>query len=325
MRERGDAAQSSFATIFVLMAVPLGGMAIFFGWQWLNDGITPRGVYRETRAAVIDTMEPPRFPPATPVAPEPEASQPLPRVTPKKRAPEARYEANAMTAAGAPLLPGQRRGDIVLIIDDLGFDGQPLDRLMALDPNVNAAILPNGTRASEFAERLNAAGFEVLVHLPMQPRGRETPGRGAILTSMSDEEIALVTRRNIEAVPHARGVNNHMGSLATSDRRVMESVIRALPQGMYFVDSRTSGRSVAADVARELNVPNAARHVFLDDDASEAAVRRQVAELAAAAEKRGVAVAIGHPYPSTMRVLAEEIPRLRERGFRFVRASEVVR
>ncbi|HYK04274.1 MAG TPA: divergent polysaccharide deacetylase family protein [Thermoanaerobaculia bacterium] len=280
-------------------------MAIFFIWQWLNGGITPEEAYVETKAAVLPSS-PRSSRAAVGEAPTVPQERALPRVTRKK------------TGKG-------HRGDIVLIIDDLGFDGQPLERLMALDPNVNVAILPNGTRASEFATRLHERGFEVLCHLPMQPRGKETPGRNAILTSMSDEEIARATRENIEAVPHARGVNNHMGSLATSDRRVMTSVIGAMPDGMYFIDSRTGGGSVASDVARELNVRTAARHVFLDDAPNERAVRRQLQELADAAEKRGVAIGIGHPYPVTMRVLADELPGLRARGFRFVRASEIVR
>ena len=306
-----DGRGGSFRTIATLMAIPLAGMAVFFFWQWLNDGITPKEAVKVVETSTLArerTLAPRPSPLATrpsPPAADPVHQDALPRVTPKKRSHE-------------------HRGDIVLIIDDLGFDGQPIERLMALDPNVNVAILPNGTRASEFAETLHARGFEILCHLPMQPRGRETPGRGAILTSMSDEEIARATRENVQAIPHARGVNNHMGSLATADRRVMTSVIGALPEGMYFIDSRTAGGSVAADVAREHNVRTATRHVFLDDVASEAAVRRQVGELAAAAEKRGTAIGIGHPYAVTMRVLAEEVPRLRERGFRFVRASEVV-
>ena len=213
----------------------------------------------------------------------------------------------------------------MLIIDDLGFEGQPLERVMTLDPNVNVAILPNGTRAAEFAERLNARGFEILCHLPMEPKGRETPGANAILTSMSDDEIARTTRANVDAVPFARGVNNHMGSRATMDRRVMNGVLGALPQGMYFIDSRTTGGSVAADVARELNVPTATRHVFLDDIATESNVRRQLENLADAAHERGVAIGIGHPYPVTLRVLADVLPELKARGFRLVRASEVVR
>lgn len=308
MRERGDEARSSFQTLLILMAIPLVGMATFFLWQWLNDGITPKETVQEVRAATLPVA---RVAPAPAAAPEP----PLPRVTRRKRA------AARSTAASEGKGNG---GDIVLIIDDLGFDGQPLDRVMALDPNINVAILPNGTRAEEFAQRLHARGFEVLCHLPMQPRGRETPGQNAILASMTDDEIATTTRRNIEAVPHARGVNNHMGSLATADRRVMTSVIGAMPDGMYFIDSRTGGSSVAATVAREMKVRTATRNVFLDDVATERAVRKQLAELAAAAEKRGVAIGIGHPYPVTLRVLADELPALRERGFRLVRASSVV-
>lgn len=300
--------RGSFKTIAILAAIPIAGLAAFFFWQWLNGGELPRETYEEAKRAVVKT-------PA--VAAAAAREEPLPKVTKKRRPKAAAIATNSSSGTGS--------GDIVLIIDDLGFDGQSLDRLMALDPNVNCSILPNGTRAEEFANRLNAKGFEILCHLPMEPKGRETPGRNAILTSMSDEEIARITRENIEAVPHAVGVNNHMGSLATSDRRVMQSVLRAMPSDLYFIDSRTSGGSVAADVARELNVRTATRHVFLDDIATESAVRKQLAELAAAAQKRGVAIGIGHPYAVTLRVLAEELPALKARGFRFVRASDVVR
>lgn len=299
--------RSSFKTIAILAAIPIAGLAAFFFWQWMQGGELPRETYREAAKQLSAEAPGARDRPHRDTAPPEAASAaPLPKVQKKKR-------------------PSGNGGDIVLIIDDLGFDGQPLDRLMALDPNVNCSILPNSTRAAEFASRLHAKGFEILCHLPMEPRGGERPGRNAILTSMSDEEIVRATRENIEAVPHAAGVNNHMGSLATSDRRVMTSVLRAMPQEMYFVDSRTSGASVAADVAREMNIRSATRQVFLDDVATEGAVRRQIAALAEAAEKRGVAIGIGHPYPVTLRVLAQELPALRARGFRLVRASTVVR
>jgi polysaccharide deacetylase 2 family uncharacterized protein YibQ len=303
-----EGARSSFRTIAILAAIPIAGLAAFFLWQWLNGGETPREALEEPRVVAGKGAPPPQPAASAEGKPEPAAAgeTPLPRVQARR----------PRKSTG---------GDIVLIIDDLGFEGQPLERIMSLDPNVNCAILPNGARASEFAQALHERGFEILVHLPMQPRGREVPGRNAILTSMSDEEIARTTLENIAAVPHARGVNNHMGSLATTDRRVMTSVLQALPAGMYFIDSRTTGRTVAADVARELNVRTATRHVFLDDVASERAVRHQLEELAATAEKRGVAIGIGHPYPVTMRVLARELPELKARGFRFVRASEVVR
>lgn len=283
-----DGARATFRTIAVLTLIPVVAFALFYAWNYF-------------------------FSPS-PAAPEP---SPAPAVQRPQR-PVARESALPPVRASHPR--------IVLIIDDLGFEGQPLDRVMALDPNVNCAILPNSTSAAAFAEKLHARGFEILCHLPMEPRGDEAPGRNAILTSMSDDEIARATRENVEAVPYARGVNNHMGSLATSDRRVMEHVLRAIPKGMYFVDSRTFGGSVAAQVARELKVRTAARNVFLDDgEITEASVRKQLEALATAAERNGVAVGIGHPHPATMRVLAAELPELRARGFRFVRASEAVR
>jgi polysaccharide deacetylase 2 family uncharacterized protein YibQ len=192
------------------------------------------------------------------------------------------------------------RGRIVLILDDVGFDHQPLSAAMRIDPNVNFSILPNARRASEVANLLHKQGFEVLCHLPMEPEQfpRVSPGEGAVLTTMSDAEIARTTMANLQAVPYARGVNNHMGSRATADRRVM---------------------------AREMSVRAASRNVFLDDVASDAAVRHQIRELAREAEEHGIAIGIGHMYPATVRVLMAEAPALRREGFRFIRASEAVR
>ena len=227
----------------------------------------------------------------------------------------------------ASVLGTRHRGDIVLILDDVGFDHQPLASAMTIDPNVNFAVLPNGVRSAEFAATLHGRGFELLCHLPMEPEGfpRISPGDGAVLTTMSDAQIATATRANIEAIRFARGVNNHMGSRATADRRVMTDVLGALPKGMYFIDSKTTGNSVAGPLARSMRVKTASRNVFLDDVQDAAAIRRQLADLAATASSHGVSVGIGHMYPSTIKVLTEDAPKLRAEGFRFVRASEVVR
>ena len=226
----------------------------------------------------------------------------------------------------AATLPAKPKftGDIVLIIDDVGHDNQGIERAMRLDPNINFAVLPNGIRGAEYARRLNENGFEVLCHLPMEPMGDASPGANAVMVSMSEAEIERLTSANIRAVPYARGVNNHMGSRATADARVMRSVLRALPRGMYFIDSRTGGGSVATEMAKRMNIRTAERHVFLDDVADEGAIRRQIAVLAAEAKKRGVAVGIGHPRRETLNALAIEVPRLKSAGFRFVRASEAV-
>jgi len=233
----------------------------------------------------------------------------------------------AAVVVAPPRKVERHRGNIVLIIDDVGFDHQPMAAAMRIDPNVNFAVLPNSQRAAETAAKLHAYGFEVLCHLPMEPEGfpRVSPGSGAVLTSMTNDEIARTTTANVQEIPYARGVNNHMGSRATADRRVMTYVLGALPRGMYFIDSRTTGSSVAAAVAREMNVRTASRNVFLDDVQSRQAIRNQLRALMRAAEEHGTAVGIGHMYPTTVEVLSEAAPRLRSEGFRFVRASQAVR
>jgi polysaccharide deacetylase 2 family uncharacterized protein YibQ len=225
-------------------------------------------------------------------------------------------------AAGA-----NRGGEIVLILDDVGFDRQPLAAAMAIDPNVNFAVLPNARNATTVATTLHARGFEVLCHLPMEPEGfpKISPGENAVLTTMTSPEIAATTRAGVAAVPFARGMNNHMGSRATADKRVMETVLGALPKGMYFIDSRTTAGSVAAATARSMSIRTASRSVFLDDVQDDAAIRAQLRILADDAATKGTAVGIGHMYASTIRVLAAGVPQLRERGLRFVRASEIVR
>ena len=247
---------------------------------------------------------------------------PLPPVeSPARKAPVT--AAKALPKKALPVI--SKRGEIVLILDDVGYDRQPLDRAMQIETNLNFAVLPNAPRAAEFAGRLHRKGFEILCHLPMEPRDNAfSPGEKAVRTAMSDEEITRVTREGIAAIPHARGVNNHMGSLASSDRRVMEQVIGALPRGMYFIDSKTAGDSVGEEIARKLRVKTASRHVFLDDVQEVGAIRQQLRKLASIADQRGLAIGIGHMYPETIAVLQRDVPDLRARGYRFVRASEAV-
>lgn len=260
--------------------------------------------------------------PASPAATAPVKASAVPAAiqVPKGRAPHS----VAYVPRATYRVEGKR---IAIILDDIGYENQPLGKVTAIDPNFSFSIIPGTPRGAEAVSVLSAGGFEILCHLPMEPIDypRTKPGNGAILVSMSDEEIRSATREQLRGITGARGVNNHMGSRATSDARVMGEVLAALrEEGAYFVDSRTTSRSVGFEMARGLGVPAAARDVFLDDDRSEAAIRRQLEKLAAAADKQGVAVGIGHVYPSTVRVLEQEIPRLRARGFEFVPVSEVV-
>jgi polysaccharide deacetylase 2 family uncharacterized protein YibQ len=231
------------------------------------------------------------------------------------------------TRPGPDATPAVRRhGTIALILDDVGYDIAATRRAAALGVPLSFAVIPGTPHAADAANYLARRGFQVLCHLPMEPEGypRISPGDGAILTSMSDDEIRRQTVALLREIPHAAGVNNHMGSVATADGRVMENVLAALrDEGVFFIDSRTTAESVAIPVARDVGIPFGERSVFLDDDRSETAIRGQLARLADAAAG-GTAIGIGHLYPTTLRVLEQELPRLRREGFRFVTAGNAL-
>ena len=217
---------------------------------------------------------------------------------------------------------------VAIVIDDLGNDRAAVARIAGWPFPVVGAVLPALSGSASAARDLENAGKQVLLHLPMEPRRypETRPGPGVVLRSQSEEEIARTVEADLESVPGAVGVNNHMGSAATADRRVMRAVARVLShRGLFFVDSRTTGESVAREAARQERVRSVSRRVFLDDVATEAAVTGQMAELVANARQEGFAVAIGHPYPATLAVLERDLPGLSERGVKLVAVGELVK
>ena len=253
---------------------------------------------------------------------------PLARVDP---APQPPTEPNA-TPAPAPAeaevqtLPAQaqQRARVAIVIDDLGRDVAVIERLAAIAPGVQLsyAVLPFESRTSEVVEALRRHGAEVLLHLPMDPEGGADPGPGALTTQMSKRELAAATEAALAAVPGALGVNNHMGSKLSADRAAMTAILGELArEGRYFLDSRTTAESVGFDVARELGVPAANRDLFLDDDPAPDAIAAQFALLLTRAREQGAAIALAHPRPSTLAVLAEQIPQAIAAGIEFVPVS----
>jgi len=95
-------------------------------------------------------------------------------------------------------------------------------------------------------------------------------------------------------------------------------------RGLFFLDSRTSADTVAYRVARSLGVPAAERQVFLDRDPAPEQIAFQFRRLLALARERGAAIAIGHPYPETLAVLAREVPLAVEMGYELVPVSFLV-
>ncbi len=214
-----------------------------------------------------------------------------------------------------------------IIIDDMGSDSIALKEIIGIGAPMDIAVLPMLRHSKDTALAAEGAGVEVMVHQPMEPRGSlKGLGPGALLCGMDDRELRETLGRCIDTVPGAVGLNNHMGSALTEDKAAMRPVMETLKRrGMFFVDSMTTDRSVAAEAAREAGVRSASRRVFLDDSSDPAYIKAQVGLLVRLARRDGSAVAIGHPRPNTLAVLRREIPALRQNGVELVPVSRLVK
>jgi hypothetical protein len=229
-------------------------------------------------------------------------------------------------AAAAPRRDPPPRAQAAIIIDDLGEQHLAGLRAIALPGPVAVAFLPGGRFTPAQARLAHGQGKEVLVHLPLQPAGAARAHPAALRADSGPGQMREGVRRALESVPHAAGLNNHQGSLLTQLAEPMDWLMRevAARPGLYFVDSRTSSLSVAYRAARWHGVPATERNVFLDAHRGEAYVRAALEDLVLKALRDGSALAIGHPYPETLRVLAEELPRLARYGVRLVAPSELI-
>jgi len=219
-----------------------------------------------------------------------------------------------------------RGARLAIIVDDLGYDPRAAQALLGLPFRLTVSVIPHLQFSTEVAEDAFRRGDEVLLHLPMQaePSGAKQE-KIELRMGMDRQEVASTLAGMLETVPHAVGVNNHEGSLATADPALMQELMPALRQrGLFFVDSRTTAATVAYTSAEEAGVRAASRKVFLDDVATVNAVRAQLQLAVRDAQRNGSAIAIGHPHPATIAALSEAVPQLEARGIRFVFVSDLV-
>jgi hypothetical protein len=304
----------------------LGGVLVFFlaaaaataaAW-WLARGGVPDPAAAPPAAASSAAV--PR--PLATVQPARDAGEPPP-VTPTE--PEPGSAAAVLREAPPPVEAPPDGAFVALVVDDLGRSVADVGRLAELGVPVSYAVLPFETRTAEVVAELRRRGAEVLLHLPMEGRNGADPGLGALTVGMSEAALAAATREALAAVPGAVGVNNHMGSVLSADASAMRVVLRELAgRGVFFLDSRTTADSVAYPAARELGMAAAERDVFLDPDLDPEAIRAQFHRLLDLARREGSAVAIGHPHPATLQVLAEEVPLARGLGYTFVPVSHLL-
>lgn len=215
---------------------------------------------------------------------------------------------------------------LALIIDDWGYDWDMAKDFLSLDLAFTAAVLPDRAKTQEQLAMLRQRGHEVILHLPMEPMNPEIElDEECIKTDLSDAEIRRRVESAISAVGRVAGVNNHMGSKATSDERVVRAVLGVVKEhGLYFIDSWTAPTSLAGEAAAEMKIPTATNQAFLDHYDDVERVKRQIERLIRLAKRDGQALGIGHVRPQTYRALVEMIPRFHEEGIVIVPASKVV-
>ena len=217
---------------------------------------------------------------------------------------------------------------IVLVIDDFGYRNDSVsDGFLDLNIPITCAIIPGHLQSRKFAQKAFAAGKEVIIHMPMES-SLNTPGENEykIKSGMTSEEVEWRIREVLKEMPEAIGMNNHQGSKATTNGKVMSvlgSVLKA--NNKFFIDSRTTSKTVAEEIMRSIGVPTIRRHVFLDNDDSKDKISERIDEVARLAQKQGIAVAIGHAKPNTLKVIQDALPKLLADGYQFEFASNVVK
>ena len=218
----------------------------------------------------------------------------------------------------------KRIARLAIIVDDMGLSMGPAKQLAELDADLTFSVMPLRAHSVDVADYLHEKGKEVMLHLPMEGNGKD-PGPGALYHNMSREKILAITRKNIRSVPHISGVNNHMGSKATAEYTLMRHVCAELKEsGLFFIDSLTTHKSVCRKAAEDIGLPFNARDVFLDNEHDEAYIKGQLDKLITISMKHSEAIGICHPNPTTITVLVNEIPRLKDLGIEIVRVSAFV-
>lgn len=228
-------------------------------------------------------------------------------------------------APGAPASAGVR-GRLALIIDDFGYSEDPIAAFAAIARPLTFSVLPNHPYSNVAAAQGLSSGHQVMLHLPMEPLSATAQQEdGTITVNMSDDAIKAVVTRALQAVPGIQGVNNHQGSRATADARVMRDVLTVLKKhNMFFVDSRTNSQSVAYDLARQLGVAAAENELFIDHNSDISQIKARLREAGQLAVRYGRAVAIGHARLNTAQAVREVIPELEATGVQLVFVSQLV-
>ncbi|MFC1500569.1 divergent polysaccharide deacetylase family protein, partial [Candidatus Zixiibacteriota bacterium] len=219
-------------------------------------------------------------------------------------------------------------GRIGIVIDDFGRASQEmLSGYAGLGVPWTASVIPGSANSTAQARYFSARNIAILLHMPMEPESGEEweLGDGAIYAETERDDVATLLEAAFRDVPGAIGLNNHMGSLATQESTVMRAVMLDLRErGLFFLDSKTTALSIAADEAERAGIPWAERHIFLDPEDDVPVIEEQFQQALDLARRNGSAIMIGHPRVNTLEVLQRLVPAARQEGFEFVTVDRLL-
>ena len=217
---------------------------------------------------------------------------------------------------------------VAIIIDDMGSSKRRARELINLEAPITLSFFPLSRNSRKLAQEASEKGKEVILHMPMEPHGfpEINPGKGALLMSMAEGELHRQIHENLEAIPFIKGVNNHMGSRFMEDDQRVSILIKELKErNLFFLDSRTTPKTVGYRIAKKMGIKTGQRDVFLDNNSyDEAEIKKNILALAKIAKTEGKAIGIGHPHPATIKSLREMIPKLKKRGVEIVPLSQIM-
>lgn len=242
---------------------------------------------------------------------------------PKPQEQEKKPDVSAYPIQDLPELPS--KGKLIFVFDDAGHNLEQLQYFLDLPFPCTIAVLPKLPNSRETARRIRAAGKELILHQPMQAVNPNVdPGEGAVKPGMNREEIKKIVASNVEEIGPIAGMNNHEGSLITSDEEAMNAVLELCREkNIYFLDSRTSSKSVVPQVAKKLNMSIWERAVFLDNKRDKAYMKKQIIEGLEIASQRGEAIMIGHVFTVDLAILLKEMHSdLTQEGYTFSTISK---
>jgi polysaccharide deacetylase 2 family uncharacterized protein YibQ len=219
----------------------------------------------------------------------------------------------------------------VIIIDDMGNQYKPCLPLIKSKYPITFSVLPNCPFSKRISQEGHESGHEIILHAPMEAWDNESNQRASktghlfLTTAMDNQELTDQLETMIESVPNIIGISNHMGSKFTGDSTKMEVLMRLLKdKSLCFLDSRTSNNSKGLSLAKEFGVPSVGRGLFLDNDQSYDQTVEQIVKLMEMSTAEGIAVGIGHPYPSTIKALTDMLPRFKKNKIEIVPLSEII-